>query len=147
MLITFKLIYNTTHFSILRYAQLMHNILTLRKGNGSSISTLRFVTLLVDDTMSVRSFKKSLSIFTPSFVSRSHVSVKSVVSVSPVMVVVMILVLSELRSLHTVEVDSLLRPLNNIFPKILFISVDFPALVSPEIRMQSLSKSQNDYKL
>lgn len=120
----------------------MHNLFTLRKENGSSISTLRYVMLLVDDTMSVSSFKKFLSIFTPSFVFRSQLSVKSVASVCPVMVVVMIRVLSELRSLHIVEVDSLFRPLNNIFPKILLISVDFPALVSPEINMQPLSKPQ-----
>lgn len=120
----------------------MHTLFTLRKENGSSISTLRDVTLLVDDTMSVSSFKKFLSILTPSFVSRSHLSVKSVSSVFPVMVVVTILILSELRSLHIVEVDSLFRPLNNIFPNILLISVDFPALVSPEINMQPLPKPQ-----
>lgn len=114
----------------------MHNSFTLRKENGSSISTLRDVTRFVDDTISVSSLKKFLSILTPSFVSRSHLSVKSISSVFPIMVVVTILILSELRSLHIVEVDSLFRPLNNIFPNILLISVDFPALVSPEINMQ-----------
>lgn len=139
ILIKINLIYETKS---LRKYLIMHNLFTLRKENGSSISTLRDVMLLVDDTMSVSSFKKFLSIFTPSFVSRSHLSVKSVSSVFPVMVVVTILILSELRSLHIVEVDSLFRPLNNIFPNILLISVDFPALVSPKINMQPLPKPQ-----
>lgn len=86
-----------------------------------------------DDVRSVRSFKKSLSILTPSFVSRLHLSVKSVSSFCPFMSVVMTLILSESRSLQIVEVDSLFRPLNNCLPNNLLINVDLPALVSPEI--------------
>lgn len=115
---------------------LIYNLPTLIKENGSSISTLRYVTLFVEDTMSVSYFKKSLNIFTPSFVSRSHLSVKSFASVCPVMFVVTIRNLSELRSLHIVDVDLLFRHLNKIFPNILFISVDVPAFVSPKNIMQ-----------
>lgn len=96
----------------------MYNILTLRKETGSSISTLRFVTLLV---MSVSSFKKSLSIFC--------------FQITPVCEVCRLNFLRHgcsndsypfrIRSLHIVEVDSLLRPLNNIFPKNVLISVGF----------------------
>lgn len=135
MLIKINLIYETKSF---RKYLIMHNLFTLIKENGTSILTLRSVTLLVDDPKSVCSLKKFLSILTPSFVSKSHLSVKSVSSVFPVMVVVTILILSELR---IVEVDSMFRPLNNIFPNNLLISVDFPALVSPEINMHCCSNA------
>lgn len=116
----------------------------------SSTSTLLNVTLFCDVVRSVRSFKKSLSILTPSFVSRLHLSVRSVSSFSPFMSVVLTLILSELRSLQIVEVDSLLRPLNNCFSNNLLISVDFPALVSPEIYSYILifwNKVEGNHKL
>lgn len=108
-------------------------LFTSRRGIGNPTSTLLNVKLVFDDVRSVRSFRKSLSILTPSFVSRLHLSVKSVSSFCPFMSVVMTLILSESRSLQIVEVDSLFRPLNNCLPNNLLINVDLPALVSPEI--------------
>lgn len=76
--------------------------------------------------------KKSLSSITPSSMSRSHSPVKSCSSLSPETFSVITLMLSELRILHMVEIDSRSLPLKILFPSILLINVDFPALVSPE---------------
>lgn len=64
--------------------------------------------------------------------SRSHSPVKSCSSLSPETFSVITLMLSELRILHMVEIDSRSLPLKILFPSILLINVDFPALVSPE---------------
>lgn len=99
---------------------------------GKPMSTHR---MFSSEDMHVRSVlfsKKSLSISTPSSVSRSHFPVKSCSSLSPETFSVITLMLSELRILHMVEVDSRILPLKILFPSILLINVDFPALVSPE---------------
>lgn len=90
--------------------------------------------LSIDDVMSVTSFNAPLSTFTPFFVAKSHLFVKSVSLTAPVSLSVMILIPSELRILHTVDDDSRVLPLKILFSSILFINVDFPALVSPERR-------------
>lgn len=76
--------------------------------------------------------KKSLSSVTPSSVSMSHSPVNSCSSLSPDTFSVVTLILSELRILNTVEVDSRILSLKILFPNILLINVDFPALVSPK---------------
>lgn len=96
------------------------------------MSTLRMFSSEDIHVRSVLFSKKSLSIFTPSSEERLHSAVKSCSSFSPVTFSVMTLILSELRILHMVEVDSRTLPLKMFFSNILLISVDFPALVSPE---------------
>ena len=66
----------------------------------------------------------------PSSVLTSH-SLRSITSFFPDTFSIMIRALSEFRILQTVEVDSRFLPLKSLFSKILFINVDFPALVSP----------------
>lgn len=106
----------------------------MRNGIGNPMSTLRWLMLSVDDVMSVNVFNLSLSFFTPFSVAKSHSFVKTVSSTDPVSLSVIILILSELRILHIVHDDSRVLPLKILFSSILFINVDFPALVSPKKR-------------
>lgn len=108
-----------------------HDILsTFRKGIGNPMSTLRYCLLSFDNVMSVRFFKVLLSSLIPSSVLTSH-SLRSITSFLPDTFSTMIRTLSEYRILHTVEVVSRVLPLKSLFPNILLINVDFPALVSP----------------
>lgn len=100
---------------------------------GKPMSTLLMFSSEDIHVRSVLVSRKALSIATPSSVPRSHSSVKSCASFSPVTFSVMTLILSELRILHIVEVDSKILPLKMFFPNILLIKVDLPALVSPVI--------------
>lgn len=104
---------------------------TFRNGIGNPMSTLPYSLLFVDTLMFVRSFNVFLRIFIPSFVSVSHVSVRSFSSFSPVVCSMIIVTFSEFLILQIVLVDSRLSPSKIFLPKILLIKVDFPALVSP----------------
>lgn len=104
----------------------------MRNGIGNPTSTLRRWMPSIDDVMSVTFFNPSLSTFSPLSVAKSHLFVKSVSLISPELLSVMILILSELRILHIVDDDSRILPLKILFPSILLTSVDFPALVSPK---------------
>lgn len=112
----------------------LFDVFTWRKWMGKPMSTLLMFSSEDIHVRSVFFSRKSLSIATPSSVPRSHSSVKSCTSLSPVVFSVMTLILSELRILHIVEVDSKILPLKMSFPNILLIKVDLPALVSPVIR-------------
>lgn len=101
------------------------------------MSTLRRLMLILDVVISVTSFKESLSIFSPSLVDKSHTSVKSLSLISPDLLSVMIRILSELRILHIVDVDSRFLPLKILLSNILLINVDFPALVSPKTQIKT----------
>ena len=105
--------------------------ITLRKGMGNPMSTFLFSLLFVESVMLVSLFKIFLRVSIPSFVSMSHLSVRSLVSVFPDLCSTINVIFSEFLILHIVLVDSRLFPLKIRFPKILLMRVDFPALVSP----------------
>lgn len=121
-------------FQNCKYKSTKNGWFTFKKGMGSPISTVWKSTVISGDkyVRSVRSFKKRLNSLTPLLCWMLHVPDKSISWVSFVCFVVIILIWSELRILHIVEVDSKSLPLNNFFPMILLINVDFPELVSPE---------------
>lgn len=106
---------------------------TLRKGIGNPTSTNSKSTLLFDKVLSVSSVKCVLSILTPRSLVKSHLSVRSISgsSICSSLRLVIILTLSKLRILHIVDVDSIVWPIKIFFCRIILISVDFPALVSP----------------
>lgn len=103
---------------------------------GNPTSTLRYRLLSPNSDLSVRCSSSFLRNVTPAPVFGSHVFVRSFTEIPPEMLSVTIIIFVEFLTLHIVEVDSWVFGLNNAFPKILFINVDFPALVSPAIEMQ-----------
>lgn len=107
--------------------------ITFRKGMGNPTSTNSNCEFSRDDVLSMSLVKWVCNIFTPSFVFKSHLFVKSIVFVSFSILLVVIIILSELRILQIVDVDSRFFPKNIGFPNILLINVDFPLHVSPEI--------------
>lgn len=114
---------------------------TFKKGIGNPMSTLRYCTLFCDAIMSVSSFNFFLILFSPSLVSRSHISSKSFFSISPDTCSTIIWTCSAFRILQIVAVDSLFLPTKIFFPKILLIKVDLPELVSPEKIKTSVIKT------
>ena len=124
--------------------------ITFRNGMGSPMSTLLYCLLSCDNVISVRSFNLLLSIRRPSSVLLSHLPSRSITSIWPDKCSTVICTLSELRILHTVEVDSRVLPLKIFFSKILLINVDFPALVSPAKQYQRYTKileNVNDHEI
>lgn len=96
------------------------------------MSTFLYPLPFVEPVMLVRSFKIFLKVCIPSFVSMSHLSVRSLVSVFPDLCSTINVIFSEFLILHIVLVGSRLSSLKIRFPKILLMRVDFPAPVSPE---------------
>lgn len=78
---------------------------TFRNGNGSSISTLRNLMLVVDEVMSVCSAIFLLNFLTPDFFDKLKSSVGTS-SIFPISFSIFILIFAEFRILHIVEVDS-----------------------------------------
>lgn len=119
--------------------------MTLRKGIGNPTSTLCNSKHSFDVVLSVSFVICSLRILTPSLVFKSHLCVKSISSVSFLLFSVIILIISELRILHIVSVDSRFLPAKIPISNILFSNVDFPAHVSPEI-YKKIQKKKNAKK-
>lgn len=100
-------------------------------GFGNPMSTQTYCRLSFDFVMSVNSFNKSLSCLTPSLESVLHSGRSYTFRGFPVAYSARICTCSEFLILHIVDVDSLFLPLKILFPRSLFINVDFPEFVSP----------------
>lgn len=96
------------------------------------MSTLRKCLLSGDWVKSVNCLYSFLKSVTPSFVSRSQRSVRSISVFFPEECSAMILILSEFRILHIVDVDSSFFSGKIFFPKIVLSKVVLPELVSPK---------------